>query len=380
MAGRADGPVSAALRAVAPVAAAVSLACAGLLGPPAHTLASGSAFFWEASHADKGTLYLLGSVHVGDRPLALAPGIRQALARSDELVVEADIRQVDEAQTLTFMRRHGLRAGPEPLRDVLRPETWEALVAWATYRQFPMALLEPMAPWLIAQTVIVTEAQLLGYDMSRGVDLYFLERAGDDLPVRELEGLAFQAELFGGMDRAIQDHLLADALNDASDAKQVLDALFEAWRTGDEEALRAEVFPEDPDDPRSAALVALLIDDRNMRMVQRLTSWADDGRTRFVVVGAGHLVGDCSLPALLQDAGWTVRKGDRELAPPSGGPPCLELDEATVATALPGHQGVVAAALDDAARLQEDDLVGLAHRREPMGDHHHQPGAGRLAQ
>jgi uncharacterized protein YbaP (TraB family) len=36
-------------------------------------------------------------------------------------------------------------------------------------------------------------------------------------------------------------------------------------------------------------------------MTQRLASLARDGKLRFVVVGAGHMVGERGIPALLRD-------------------------------------------------------------------------------
>ncbi len=41
-------------------------------------------------------------------------------------------------------------------------------------------------------------------------------------------------------------------------------------------------------------------------MAGRLHQLAKDGKTRFVVVGAGHMVGEQGIPALLAERGWQV--------------------------------------------------------------------------
>jgi uncharacterized protein YbaP (TraB family) len=43
-------------------------------------------------------------------------------------------------------------------------------------------------------------------------------------------------------------------------------------------------------------------------MAGRLHQFAKDGKTRFVVVGAGHLVGDQGIPTLLAERGWQVER------------------------------------------------------------------------
>ena len=46
--------------------------------------------------------------------------------------------------------------------------------------------------------------------------------------------------------------------------------------------------------------------ERNRRMVARLLELGQDGRTRFVVLGAGHMLGEEGIPALLARQGYRV--------------------------------------------------------------------------
>ena len=64
----------------------------------------------------------------------------------------------------------------------------------------------------------------------------------------------------------------------------------------------AETLPPDTEIARA------LIERRNLRMAERLNSKMQDRRSRFVVVGVGHLVGPQSIPALLAKRGYRVRQ------------------------------------------------------------------------
>jgi hypothetical protein len=58
--------------------------------------------------------------------------------------------------------------------------------------------------------------------------------------------------------------------------------------------------------PELAVYFEQLIFGRNESMTQRLASLARDGKLRFVVVGAGHMVGERGIPALLRDYGFRL--------------------------------------------------------------------------
>jgi hypothetical protein len=47
---------------------------------------------------------------------------------------------------------------------------------------------------------------------------------------------------------------------------------------------------------------------RNAAMAARLVELARDGKTRFVVLGAGHMLGEQGIPALLAQRGFVVER------------------------------------------------------------------------
>jgi len=48
--------------------------------------------------------------------------------------------------------------------------------------------------------------------------------------------------------------------------------------------------------------------ERNQAMARRLAELTRDGKTRFAVLGAGHMLGPRGIPALLCERGFEVRR------------------------------------------------------------------------
>ncbi|MGL4898619.1 MAG: TraB/GumN family protein, partial [Shewanella sp.] len=123
------------------------------------------------------------------------------------------------------------------------------------------------------------------------------------LPVFELETAASQFQLLASFDSHVQWSMVREAIR-VSDAELL--ALIQAWRSGDEAALdklMQEQFAGD------VQLVDKLLWQRNHTMaagIVQLLSADTIPKPLFIVVGAGHVVGDNSVVQLLRQAGATV--------------------------------------------------------------------------
>ena len=307
---RAIGLAAIALAARAPVALAVlaALSCAKPPRPaPAPPAVPAASFYWEATAPSGGSLFLLGSVHIGDgRALALDPRVEKAWQRSDALVVEVDTHALSPVDVLEITNRYGLMPTERDLHDVVSADTYEELRAYLKKRHFPMEAANRMRPWLLAQVVSQLEYQAAGYDAENGVDAWFLKRAAGK-PIVELESLDEQTALFASLSDALQEKLLREVLGDTSDFIAVTQAILRAWEQGDEATLAALVLGS-RDDPELATFYQRVFSERNHRMSDRLAELAADGRSRFVVVGAGHLIGPEGVPGLLAARGFQVKR------------------------------------------------------------------------
>jgi hypothetical protein len=304
----------------------VLAACAS--PPPAQPLRleAGRAIFYEArgSGATPGTVYLLGSVHLGsvERALEIGPGIETRFAEAEELLVEVGTTEVPPERMALQLAQAGVIFPPATIRDVVGAETWALVERYAEARAIEPALVSQLRPWALALLVIATEAQALGYEGSQGVDQQFMQRAAGRMPIRGLETIEEQIALLSGLPPDSAEKLLVDAIRTSEpfseEGETALRALLDAWERGDEARLAALVFAAEESDPDAAAFYERVYRARNARMAEALAPHLEDGGVRFCVVGAAHLVGERSIVSLLRERGFAV---ERPAPPAAGGEP-----------------------------------------------------------
>jgi len=269
-----------------------------------------AAFYWEARAPGGATLFVLGSVHVGseDQELALPLEMELDWVRAEQLVVELDVHALPDLERLEVVQRHGLLPPDRSLHDVVSDRTWRTLVPYLRGHGYPLDAASRMRPWLVAQVIAQLEFAGAGLDPDNGVDAWFLRRAAaEDKPVMQLESLEEQMALFGALAPPVEDALLREMLEQSSSFLETTRAILWAWEHGDEARL-LELLLGSRADPRLAAFHQAVFVERNHRMAQRLAGLAADGRARFVVVGAGHLIGPESVPQLLAASGFAVER------------------------------------------------------------------------
>lgn len=261
---------------------------------------------WEAREPGRaGAVYLLGSIHVGTRQMGtLHPAIVEAYGRSEELVVEVDLSTAADAVALAtaWDERAWLPAG-QSLDQVIGPDTWRRLSDWLASRGIDPAPLLPMKPWAVLLHLVRSEFARQGYGAEQGVDRAFLDAAAGRKPIVALESYALQLDLYDGFSYEIQEMMLRDLLDPEDPAYTA--ALVEAWGRGDEQAFLELLFPSAE---RWLPYQERFFYERNEHMARRLSELARDGKTRFVVVGVGHMVGPRGIPALLAGRGFHVER------------------------------------------------------------------------
>ena len=264
---------------------------------------------WRARSAELGTLYLLGSVHMGGEPAhTFGPQVADAWKSADELVVEVDTARVSQSELVSLTRLYGTLTPPLSLRDVISGPTWGQLDAYFSMRGLDITAFQHLKPWFVAFTLVQIELQRAGYRVENGVDRAFLNAARGKKPVVELETLASQLQTMDRLPASLQELMLRDALARIERFSEDTVELIDAWQRGDEGRLEALVFQPLLRYPELGVFYDLVYYRRNHTMAARLRDLSGDGRTRFVVIGAGHMLGDRGIPALLAEAGYDVRR------------------------------------------------------------------------
>ncbi|MEN8183223.1 MAG: TraB/GumN family protein [Myxococcota bacterium] len=251
--------------------------------------------------------FLLGSVHL-DRPDAapLHPLVLEAYERAPLLVLEVDLSSVSEAQLGDLMLGLGRLPPGELLRDRVSPETWRSLEAHCAEKDLPLAELEGLEPWLAALQLLGQSLVAGGLEAERGVERQLLLTSRGK-EIRGLETAQEQFALFDSLSDSLQELMLRDALRPTGPASGEAGALLDAWRHGDAAALEALLFTGLEERPELAPFYEATYFARNVRMAQGIEAVLAEAPYAFVVLGAGHLVGDRGVPALLRASGYAVQ-------------------------------------------------------------------------
>ncbi|MEM8559096.1 MAG: TraB/GumN family protein [Bacteroidota bacterium] len=257
---------------------------------------------WSLADADN-TVHLLGSVHFARADFfPLAAPIEAAYDSAEVVVFEIDLAEM-QAEAMTMVQR-GMFADTTTLADVVSDSLYAQALAATQAAGLPEPAVAKMEPWMLSLTLTSLDLMQKGY--GAGIDQHYFERAvADEKRVQALETVAFQLDLFDTMPMDQQVEFLQVTLDGRDETEAMMAGMMTAWMDGDAEALDAfmdENFQDAPD------LETALLTDRNAAWVPEIEALLDGTDDAFVVVGAGHLVGDDSVVAMLRAAGYTVTR------------------------------------------------------------------------
>lgn len=276
--------------------------------PPGHDDTRGKSFLWQIS-SDMSTVYLLGSIHVASSGIyPLDSTIEDAFKLADYLVVEVNVKEVDEMASTQLLLKYGTYPEGESLQDDLPEELYVQLEEQFAQWHIDMAALDMFRPWVVYLTLEQLQIQELGYASEYGIDVYFTEKAIEaDKDIIELETAEFQIELLSSLLDKIIVMLLEEGITEPV-TKDDLDMLFEAWENGDAAEVERLVFDSLAEEPALAPFYYKTFDERNVKMAEKIEEFLADEETYFIVVGAGHLVGENGLLNILDEKGYVTEQ------------------------------------------------------------------------
>lgn len=262
---------------------------------------------WQVS-SRSGTAYLLGSIHFGKPDMyPLAPAVMDAFAESDALVVEANIMDVDPVMVAQMVAGQGMYTDGSSLKNHIEPETWQALSDAAMRYGVPVELFQAQKPWLASVTLVTLALKHNGYSEGLGIDRYFMQRANKKKPIIELESISRQFDLFASLSEAEQGLFLSQTLKEVEQGGEYLDTMMGAWKNGDAAEMDSVITASFRATPGTERFYKLVFLDRNNAMTTKIQALLKEGKTYFIVVGAGHLVGKNGIVELLRQKGYQIR-------------------------------------------------------------------------
>jgi len=282
-------------RALGAAAAAIWLALA--------SPAAAEPVVWTVRDADS-TIVLFGSVHLLPDGLDWRPAaLDAALIQADDLWFETPMDAASAAETARLVQQRGFLPVGQSLLATLTPEGRGRLDRLAGKLGLAPAALDRLTPWLADLTLSLTFLASQGAGGETGVEKSLAE-AAPGAERRAFETGAEQIALFADAPTADQLASLEDTLRQLEDDPDGYDRLLAAWMAGDVGALEAAGLT--PIREASPALYERLIAARNRRWVEVIRRRLAGSGETVVVVGAGHLVGPDSVPALLRAGGIAV--------------------------------------------------------------------------
>jgi len=260
---------------------------------------------WVISDADS-TLYLFGTVHVL-RPTTAwgSPRIDAAFEASQNVIFEIS-NPDDQAAIAPLIQQYGL-SPQRPLSTLLNAGELAALDEAARTIGAGAAQLDPLRPWLAGLSLAIAPVVRAGYDPQSGVETVLKARAeAAGKPVSGFETIDQQVRILAGLSEETQLDFLRATLDSFNDATTDLDALVEAWATGDVEGINRLGVEE----MRSASeeIYQALLVRRNADWAGQIQTLLAGSGTTFIAVGSAHLAGDESVQEILQDRGVTVTR------------------------------------------------------------------------
>ncbi len=263
---------------------------------------------WHATSA-QGEVYLFGSMHFG-RPdmYPLPEAVEDAFRAADRLAVEVDVEAVRPDEMLGLVTQQGMYLDGSTLESHVSAATLDSLNAAAQRYGLPIDVLRLQKPWLVALTLTGVVINQAGFSEAQGVDRYFLQQARGDKPIVELETVESQLAMLANLPTADQEWMLSDLLVNLAETPEYFNLVYDAWSSGNDTAMDDMLNASLRAGSAQSDLYERLITQRNQAMASRIEELVGQGGTPFVVIGAGHLVGDVSIVELLRRRGYRVKR------------------------------------------------------------------------
>jgi uncharacterized protein YbaP (TraB family) len=252
---------------------------------------------------DNQTVYLLGSIHIGDTTIyPLNQKIDVAFEEADRLAVEINIEDIDETEASQTMMQQGLYQDGTTLSTVVEEEVFNDTVGYLSDLGLNEEMINQFQPWFI--TMMLSEVALGKSNLTseNGVDKHFITRANEKkLPIISLESVESQIASISSAPVEEQIESLEITLDSMDIYEEELTQLIRVWRSGSIDVIaQLRDLSEGSDQ--------LAMDERDLLMTDKIEGFlnAKDGETYFVVVGALHLAGENSIVDLLETRGYSV--------------------------------------------------------------------------
>ncbi len=255
---------------------------------------------WKIEGASARPSYLLGTMHSEDpRIINLPAQVKTVFEHASSFSAELNMDMENLLQASQYM----FYTDETKLQTMIDPRLYQDSIKLLLKYGIPEMLAERMKPWAVAATLSMPKS-----DTGLFLDLMlFTQAQAAGKRVYGLETIDEQMAVFETMPMKQQIQMLRDVIQDYEATQLMLDELLELYLQRDLEGIQvlSETYMEKGDSQVAAYFQQTIIDDRNLRMLQRMQPRLKEGNA-FIAVGALHLTGKKGLLRLLEKQGLRV--------------------------------------------------------------------------
>ncbi len=278
---------------------------------------------WRVTDADGNFIYMMGSIHAGDRRMKNLPDyFENAFSVCDSLAVEADVNALSEDLSEALRLAASLMyTDNTKIYDHIPVATYDAMVNKLKEHNMYMSAYDSYKPvmWTsLMENAVITET---GLSTDMGLDKLLLTRADSEgKTIKEVESAELQLSLYDGLSDEAAGYLLGDYVEDGHFDQKVSSTkeMYELWTKGelDEKALSDDTQSEQsvPQEimDELLSLSDSVLKDRNKAMAEKAEEYMKESGVVMFVVGSAHFYGDDGILKLMENDGCTVEKLNSE--------------------------------------------------------------------
>ena len=272
---------------------------------------------YKVTDASDNIIWLFGTIHVGREDFFPLPDYAlNALYESDALAVEFDLTEFEtdfSAQTACLQKL--TYSDGSTIDDHIPKDLYDDSVKTLKENSFYNKMFDYYMPSMWSSLIDNVSYMKLGIDVNSGVDRHLIKLAKEkNIEVLDVESAEFQYNMLAEFSPQLQELILRESVksyNESSETKSGLDELMEAWFKGDEKVVTDLINEDDPDLTDDEKLIyneylEKLITSRNKTMPEYAENTLKSGKTVFMAVGMGHIVGDGGVKDSLEKLGYKV--------------------------------------------------------------------------
>ena len=246
--------------------------------------------------------YLYGTIHIIPSDEFFYPdGTLQAIESSKQMVFEIDMNLMSDMGAQMALMQKALMKDGKSLKDLVTQEEYDLIKAHFEKIGLPLALFERMKPAFLsvfASEDMSPNAMQNGDMKSYEMEFFEISKTRK-MEVGGLETIDYQLSVFDSIPYSDQAKMLVESIKNSSAGEDELKKMINIYKMQDLEGMGAMFSDESLGD------MDILLNNRNKNWIPVMQEYIEKSPT-FFAVGAGHLVGNEGVIALLRAKGYSV--------------------------------------------------------------------------